>query len=170
MSSSPGLSESNHALRTFCKDVVLLMPGTFAEVDVRDLAHIHVALLEREDAPSRVIANGANLSWYDIADTVDAATGEKVRRIRARPSLVRLGGRVCDLVKHVWDFDFPMTKEGMSFATQFNGTRSRRVQDELGIDYRDPVETFADALAWMHRAGHIDARFVGRLVGREESA
>ena len=165
----PGLSESNHALRTFCRDVVLIMPGIFAEVDVRDVARIHVALIERDGAPSRVIANAANLSWADVADTVDAATGAKVRRVRARPGLVRLGGRLCDVVKHVWDFDFPMTKEGMSFATQFQGTRSRRVQDELGIDYRDPVATFADALAWMHRAGHLDARFAGRLAGREES-
>ena len=166
----PNLSEANHALRTFARDVVLLMPGTFAIVDVRDLARIHVALLEQEGAPSRVVANGANLSWTDIADTVDAATGARVRRVRALPSLVRLGGRLCDLVKRVWDFDFPMTKEGMVFATQFNGTRSRRVQDELGIEYRPPVETFGDALAWMHRAGHIDARFVGRLASEEDGA
>lgn len=166
----PGLSESNHALRTFARDVVLLTSGIFAEVDVRDVARIHVALVEKDDVPSRVIANGANLSWLGIADAVDAATGVQVRRVRAAGPLVRFGGRVGDVIKHVWDFDFPLTKEGMAFATQFQGTDSPRAEERLGICYREPVETFGDSLAWMHRAGHIDARFVGRLAGGEGRA
>lgn len=160
----PGLSEANHALRTFAGTTVLLTSGIFAEVDVRDLAQLHVKLAEREGGPSRWIANGGNLNWTEIADTVDAATGAKVRRIRAGGGLLRASGHIGDAIKRVWDFDFPLTAEGMVYATQFPGVDGSRATRELGLSYRAPLETFGDALRWMHSAGHIPARYVGRLA------
>lgn len=166
----PGLSESNHALRAFCRDVTPLTSGVFASVDVRDLAAVHVKLVERDDGPGRFIANARNLSWFDVAETVDAATGAKVRRWRISGALFRVGGRISDVIKkYVWDFDFPMTTEGMIFATQFRGADGERTARELGVRYREPVETFRDALRWMHRAGHVEAGPVGRLAEAADS-
>jgi hypothetical protein len=67
-------------------------------------------------------------------------------------------------MKRVVDFDFPITSETMSFATLWHGADSSATLEELGLGFRDPRETFADALRWLHRAGHVDARFVGRLA------
>jgi len=161
----PGLSEANHALRTFARDVVLLTSGIFSVIDVRDLAAMHVRLLEQEPGPGRYVANGGDLSWLEIAESLDAVTGAQVRRVKIGGAPLRVGGRVADVVRRVWDFDFPLTTEGMVYATQFPGADGGRAPEALGFQYRPTSETFADALRWMHRAGHIDAKFVGRLAG-----
>jgi nucleoside-diphosphate-sugar epimerase len=161
----PGLSEANHALRTFARDMVLLTSGCFSVIDVRDLAAMHVKLIEREPGPGRFVASAANLTWEEIGDGVDRATGVRVRRVKMGGGLLRRAGRVADVVKRVWDFDFPVTGEGMIYATQFPGADGGRAADALGLVYRDPVETFTDALRWMHAAGHIPAKHVGRLAG-----
>ncbi len=159
----PGLSGANYALRTFARDVVLLTTGCFSLVDVRDLAAMHVKLIEKEPGPGCYVASAADLTWTQIADGIDAATGSRVRRVKIGGGALRIGGRIADVIKRVWDFDFPITTEGMVFATQFPGADGSRAAAALGLRYRDPVETFADALRWMHRAGHIPAKHVGRL-------
>lgn len=165
----PGLSEANHAVRTFVRDVVLLTSGGFQAVDVRDVAEILRRLVLGGEGPARYVAGGHSLSWLEIADAIDAVTGVRVRRVRAPGALIRFGGRVADVVKRVWDFDFPMTAEGMIYATQWKGADSSKTVEELGVRFRPPGETFADAIAWMHRAGYVDARFAGRLAERARS-
>lgn len=160
----PGLSEANYALRTFARDVVLLTTGCFSVVDVRDLAAMHVKLIEKEPGPGRYVANGRDLTWLEIAEAIDAVTGTQVRRFKIGGRPLRFGGRIADVIKHVWDFEFPMTTEGMVYATQFPGADGSRAAEALALKYRDPAETFADALRWMHRAGYIDAKLVGRLA------
>ena len=162
----PGLSESMHALRTFCRDVVLLTSSGFQPVDVRDLAQVIARLVERP-GPGRWVASSRFLAWRDVADAIDSVTGGRVRRIPVPGTLVRLGGYVCDAVKHVWDFDFPMTVEGMKFATQWAGADGSHTEAALGVRFRDPAGTIAEALRWMHRAGHIGPQHVGRLAEEE---
>ena len=160
----PGLSEANHALRVFVRDVVLLTSGGFQAVDVRDVAEIIHHLALQGEGAARYMAGGHNLNWLEIADCIDAITGTRVRRVRMPGSLLRASGYVGDALKRVWDFDFPLTAEGMIYATQWQGADSSKTVEELGIRFRPPRETFAEAIAWMHRAGHVDARFAGRLA------
>lgn len=163
----PGLSESNHALRTLVRTLVLLTSSGFTPVDVRDVAQLTVRLLERP-GPGRWVAAAPTLSWAEVADTLDAVTGTRVRRLRLPGGLVRIAGVFGDLVKMVWDFDFPMTAEGMRFATQWSGADATRTERELGFRFRDPAESFADALRWMYAAGHVAAGPVGRLAREGE--
>jgi hypothetical protein len=52
----------------------------------------------------------------------------------------------------------------MSVATQWAEADSSKTLELLGLGFRDPLETLADTIHWMHRAGHVEARFVGRLA------
>jgi nucleoside-diphosphate-sugar epimerase len=160
----PGLSESNHALRTLARDVVLYTSGGFQMVDVRDLAAIHVKLAERPGASGRSIAVAPYLTWREFAEVLESVTGARGLRLVVPGALVRLGGRIGDAIKRVWDFDFPMTKEGMVFATRFKGADGSMTAQELGVRYRPAEETLADTLRWMHGAGLIPDRAVGRLA------
>lgn len=160
----PGLSESNHALRTFVKDCVLLTSGGFPAVDVRDVADVHARLVERDDSPSRFLLGGHFLDWHEVADLCDAVTGCRVRRIPIPGSLVRALGSLGDLVKRVIDFDFPLTREAMEFATLLTPIDSARTVRELGVEFRPARDTCADALRWMAAAGLVNHRCVGRLA------
>jgi nucleoside-diphosphate-sugar epimerase len=160
----PGLSETNHGLRTMVRDLFMFTSGGFQAVDVRDLAAIHRGLLERDKGPGRYITGGHFMTWRELGSLLESITERSLRRITLPGALLRAGGHVGDVIKRLVDFDFPITSESMRFATLWQGADSSATLDELGLAFRDPRETFSDALRWMHRAGHVDSRFVGRLA------
>ena len=123
-----------------------------------------MALLERDKGPGRYIAAGHFMPWRELGSLLESVAERSLRKITVPGALLRMGGHVGDVIKRLVDFDIPMTSETMGFATLWRGAESRATLDALGLDFRDPRETFADALRWLHRAGHVDARFVGRLA------
>jgi hypothetical protein len=68
------------------------------------------------------------------------------------------------VVKRVRDFNFPLTRDSMEFATQWPGADASRTTHELGLAFRPIAETYRDTLRWLHRAGHLSAAHVGRLA------
>ena len=79
---------------------------------------------------------------------------------------MRAAGRIGDVLDHVWHFDlpFPLTSEATSVGTQWAEVDSSKTLEALGLGFRDPLETLADTIRWMQRAGHVDARCAGRLA------
>jgi nucleoside-diphosphate-sugar epimerase len=160
----PGLSDANHAVYTFFRDTGVVTSNGFQVVDVRDVAALHVKLLELAPGPKRYAAAGPMLRWAEVYDLLDRITGARVRRLRVPGAVMRVAGTVGDLVKRVHDFNFPLTRDSMEFATRWTGADASRTTRELGLAFRDPEESYRDTLRWMHRAGHLDARHVGRLA------
>ena len=95
---------------------------------------------------------------------MDELTGRRVIRVRVGGPLLRLLGRIGDLVKHVYPFDFPLSSEAMDFATQWPGVVRSPAIDALGIRFRDGRETYVDTIRWLFRAGHLTAREAGKLA------
>ncbi len=78
-----------------------------------------------------------------------------MRRIPAPAPLLRALGLICDQIKRVIPFKLPMTHEAMTYVTGWVPIDSRRVQRELGVEFRDVAETISDAVRWLEEAGHI---------------
>jgi nucleoside-diphosphate-sugar epimerase len=160
----PGLSDANHAIYTFFRDVGVVTSSGFQVVDVRDVARLHAKLLELPPGPHRYAAAGAMLPWAEVYALIDGLTGGRLRRLRVPGAAMRAAGALGDLVKRLWDFNFPLTRDSMEFATHWPGADASRTTRELGIAFRPAEESFRDTLRWMHRAGHLSARQVGRLA------
>lgn len=160
----PGLSEMNHTLMIFLRDFVALTSSGLSVVDVRDLARIHAALVLGRAPAGCYLAGGPFLSWREVADLLDRVTGRRVRRLPLPGALLRVAGRGGDLVKRFVPFDFPLTHEAMVFATCWPGADSARTLETLGLGFRDPAESFADAVRWLASAGHLPAARAGRLA------
>ncbi len=163
----PELSGANHAVYSFFRDTGVVTSGGFQVVDVRDVAALHAKLLELPAGPGpprRYPAAGPLLPWAEVYETLDAITGGRVRRIRVPGAVMRAAGTLGDLVKRVHEFNFPLTRDSMEFATRWPGADASRTTRELGIAFRPPEESYRDTLRWMHRAGHLTARQVGRLA------
>jgi len=163
----PGMSDANHAVYSFFRELGVDTSGFFQVVDVRDVAALHVRLLELPAGPHRYAAAGAALRWREVYDLIDRLTGERLRRVRVPGTLMRAAGSAGDVVKRVWDFSFPLTRDSMEYATRWPGADASRTERELGFRFRSAEESYGDALRWMHRAGHLSARQVGRLAGEE---
>ena len=160
----PGLSDANHAVYTFFVETGIDIPGTFQLVDVRDLAQVHLRQLELPEGPARHAAAGPALTWPETYALLDRITGTRVRRFPMNGRLLRGFGSVGDAVKRVYEFNFPLTRSGMEYATQWPGADGSATTKELGVPFRSAEETYADLLRWMHRAGHLTAKHVGLLA------
>jgi nucleoside-diphosphate-sugar epimerase len=160
----PGLSEGNHTVGVFLNQLMADTSSGFEVVDVRDLAALMAALVSPSAAPGRYVVAGSYLSWADAIALMDELTGRRVRRVRISGGLLRRLGRLGDLVKHVFPFDFPLSSEAMDFATQWPGVIGSPAIAGLGIRLRDPRETYRDTIRWLHRAGHLTARQAGKLA------
>ena len=160
----PELSDANHAVYTFLKESGVQTSGYFQIVDVRDLAELHLKQLELPEGAHRHIAAGPCLDWCETFDLLDEITQTRVRRPKISGRVMRAAGSVGDLVKRVYDFSFPLTRDGMEYATQWPGADGASTTAELGVEFRSARETYSDTLRWLHRAGHLDARHIGRLA------
>lgn len=159
----PALSDVNHALYSFFR-LGVDTSGFFQIVDVRDLATLHLRQLELPEGPHRHIAAGPCLSWRETYELLDDITGRRVPRVPIPGAVMRALGSVGDIVKHVYDFNYPLTRDGMEYATQWPGVSGAETTKELGVEFRDARDTYVDTLRWMYQAGHLTARQVGRLA------
>jgi len=160
----PGISEGNHTIRAFLRELMADTSSGFEVVDVRDLAALIAALVAPSAAAGRYVVSGAYRDWSDMIALMDELTGRRVRRVRIGGPLLRFLGRVGDAVKHIYPFDFPLSGEAMDFATQWPGVVRSPAIDALGIRFRDGRETYVDTIRWLFRAGHLTARQAGKLA------
>jgi len=162
----PNLTDANHAVYSFFRVTGVNTSGGFQVVDVRDVAALHRKLLELPPGPpQRHAAAGEMLRWPEVYALLDRLTGRRVRRLPVPGALLRAAGSVGDIVKHrIYDFDFPLTRDSMEFATRWPGADASHTTRELGIAFRPAEESYRDLLRWLYRAGHLRARHVGRLA------
>ncbi len=165
----PGLSEANQAVYTFLKQTGVNTSSYFQIVDVRDLAALHVKLLELPGRAHRYAAAGPLLTWPATYRVLDDVTGKWIWRFPVPGPLFRALGTVGDWIKHVYDFSFPLSRDAMEFATRWPGASGERTTKELGIHFRSAHETYADTLRWLYESGHLTARHVGKLAEQRPS-
>ena len=77
---------------------------------------------------------------------------------------MRASGVVADVVKHVWDFQFPLSHEAMRIMTQWVPVEATPSDGAPPFAFRDPRLTLGDTLRWLSAAGHLPADRLGRLA------
>jgi len=166
----PGLSEANNALHIFFRMTGINTSNGFQIVDVRDLAELHGRLLELPEGAYRYAAAGPFLDWPSTYRLLDDITGTRLWRFPCPAPLLRIAGSFGDFVKRFWDFEFPLTRDAMEYASLWPGTAPNPTSSELDIAFRPARETYSDAVRWMYEAGHLKAHHVGKLADRALSS
>jgi len=161
----PGLSDANGALYIFFKQTGITTSSGYQIVDARDLAELHLRLLELPEGSARYLAAGPFLDWGETYRVLDEVTGTRLRRFPMPGPPLRVLGTIGDWIKRVYDFEFPLTRDAMEYATQWPGCSGEGTTRDLGVEFRDARETYTDTLRWMYEAGHLNAKHVGRLAG-----
>ena len=163
----PGLSGANHAVATFLRQSMVRTAGGFEVMDVRDLARLHVALVDPRVPSGRYLVGGAMLPWDEVIALMDELTGRRVRRVWVPAPLLRKLGALGDVIKRFWGLEFPLTREGMEMATQWPGVRSSPEWSALDLSLRPVRESYADTIRWLYREGHVTRRQAGLLAEAE---
>ena len=161
---NPGLSESVRAWRGFLRATLRSSGGTWF-VDVRDLAELHVRLLERR-APGRCVAAGHSFTWDALTALLEEVSGASIRRISAPGWLLRAAGRLADGAGRLRAARFPISGEGMAIATRWRPVADSPELAALGVSWRAPRETLEDMLRWLVEAGRLPAHAAPRIAQR----
>ena len=162
---APALTEPHIGLRTYLAQFVPIMTSGNQYVDVRDLAEVHLRLVEGQAEPGRYLMGGEFVSWADLGPLLDELTGRRLLKLPVSGSLMRLTGRLYDRMERFIPLDLPLTEEGLGYATRWVKMDNSKVENALGFEFRPVEESLADTIEWMHRAGHITAKQAGVLAG-----
>ena len=160
----PGLSEANHAIKAWLGQQPVTTSSGLQILDVRDLATLHLHLLEGPSEACRYVAAGAFIPWKEMGPLLSSLTQRPVRPLHIPGPAFRLIGRIGDAIKKVWDFDYPITYEAMCFATLWPGADASGTERDLGMKFRPKEETLRDTIHWLWKAGHLPAKIAGRLA------
>lgn len=160
----PGLTEPNVAMQTYLAQFVPRMSSGNQYVDVRDVAQVHLQLLQEQPEPGRYLLGGHYVPWNDLGGILRDLTGRKLRVLPLNGRAMRLAGRVLDRLTPRLQLDIPITEEGMIYATNWVVMDNSKVQRELDFEFRPLAESMADCIRWLYRAGHITAEQAGRLA------
>lgn len=159
----PGLSEANRGVLAFFRDAPVVTDTGLQMVDVRDIADAHARLLVAPTGPGRHLLGGHFVPWGRLVDLLEEVTGRKLRRWPIPGGVMRASGVLADVVKHVWDFQFPLSHEAMRIMTQWVPVDGREHDSGFDFVFRDPRDTLADTLRWFAAAGHLRADRLGKL-------
>jgi dihydroflavonol-4-reductase len=116
-------------------------------IDARDLAALHVALLEPGRGPRRYMVGGHRVPVTDLARMMGEVADARMVAIPVPDAALRVAGTVLDLVGPYLPFNNPFTAAGMQYYTQMPKSDDSPSERELGITYRDPRVTLADTVA-----------------------
>jgi nucleoside-diphosphate-sugar epimerase len=127
--------------------------GAWLVVDVRDLAALHAALLERGRGPRRYTAGGHRLRAQQLATLLGEVAAMRMAAVPVPGTVLRAAGALLDRAGRFVPFHTPFTAAGMQYYTQMPASDDSPSERELGITYRDPRITLSDTVAGLrHKA------------------
>ncbi len=134
------------------------VPGRSAAwivVDVRDLADLHVALLEPGKGPRRYMAGGRRIPVDELASLIGAAADRSLAVIPVPDTALRGVGALFDTIGSYLPFETPINSAAMQYYTQMPESDDTPSVHDLGVTQRDPAETIADTVDGLRRVGRI---------------
>jgi nucleoside-diphosphate-sugar epimerase len=162
----PGMTEPHIGLQTYLSVFIPLMPGGNQFVDVRDVADVHLRLLESDMAPGRFTLGGHFRSWPELALNLERLTGRKLIKVPATGTFMRGLGTAVDLLKRVKQVDVPMGHEAMVYATRWVPMDNSQVEKQLDFRFRPLDDSLQDTIGWLLEAGHVTEEQAG--AGRND--
>jgi nucleoside-diphosphate-sugar epimerase len=143
---------------------LVVRDAAMSAVDVRDVAAIHAATMQRGRGPRRYMCSGHWLTMPQLADVLHSVTGRRFPVLRVPGAFVRTMGRAMDAVTRVAPIESVFTEAGMTIHTRWPPSDDHLIADELGITLRPVEETLADTIRTLHAAGRLSARQAGRIA------
>lgn len=146
---APGIMPTRHAAMSF--------------IDVRDLAALVVSLLEPGQGARRFLATGTNCTMTELATICSRLTGRTFRVPPVPAAMLRGSGIVMDRIRKAIPFYSPLTEEGMTTITRWDGADDTDLTS-LGITLRPIDETMTDTMRALRDNGHLKDKHIGLLA------
>jgi len=130
----------------------------FNWVDVRDVAEIHAAAVDRGEPGQRYIVGGTNLSPIEVGQIIMRLTGITPKHYRGGRKLTFLFGYLYEVIARVTGSQ-PLTTRSLALDTinRFWFFDCTKAKDTFGLVPRGAEETVRDCIRWLLHIGLIKA-------------
>jgi dihydroflavonol-4-reductase len=156
--------ESATAFPLFLRLRVVTDVGHWVCSDVRDVAAVHAAAMTPGLGPRRYTCGGHFLTTGEAITLLEQVTGHTYHRVPVpERAIVALGG-LSEFASRVAHQPTPFTHDGMVYLTHAVPFDDRRTVEELGIGFRDPLETIRATVRGLLETGAITAEQAGRAA------
>jgi dihydroflavonol-4-reductase len=141
-----------------------LPPGAFPMTDVRDLAKLHAAVLERGRGARRYMATGQHVTLREVVATVVRLTGRKLPTVPVPLWTVLTPMRLLDALQTILPVRLPLNFQGTYIVGLQHRVDDSATRQDFGLAPRSLDETIGDQLRWMVARGRLSPKMTGQLV------
>lgn len=158
----PKLSESNASIKALLTTIPITSSG-IQFIDARDLAQLHVKLLQADSGADRIIAGGHFYPWKEFHQLMENVTARSIPHMKIPGFALRIIGHLMDIIKRIYPINTPIGSESMQVCTQFPRADSSKAEKSFSLAFRPAEETLSDTIQWMSESGFIKSRYAGKL-------
>jgi dihydroflavonol-4-reductase len=145
------LSSTRDVLSFLARDIALTPPGGLNFVDVRDVAEVLPAAMERGRAGERYLLGGHNMSFADFFGRLERLTKIAGPRLRGSGKWTVLAAQAQAALYRKLGRTPPVEPEAVDMARHYWYFSSTRAQQELGFSVREAAETLHDTVKYLRR-------------------
>ena len=161
----PHLGESCHMMGNMLRGFWSFIPnGIISITDVRDLAKLHLAVIQSGKGPRRYIAPATNVTLVEAMTVVSSITGRKLSTLSVPGWVLLWPMQFLDWLQHITPFRLPFNYQAIycvSLQPRLDDSGTRK---EIGVIPRAIEDTFTDTIKWMVQAGHLPRNLAGTLA------
>jgi dihydroflavonol-4-reductase len=147
-----------------------LPPGAFPMTDVRDLAKLHAAVLERGRGPRRYMATARNVTLREVLDSVARLTGRRLPVVAVPLRGVLMPARLLDALQTILPVRLPFNFQAIYIVGLQHRVDDSATRRDFGLAARPLDETVGDQLRWMVGSGRLSPKAAGRLAADAAAA
>jgi nucleoside-diphosphate-sugar epimerase len=162
----PAMSEGNQGLKIFFDAGLIRTSSGMQLIDVRELARVHVRLLEGGYTGPWVVG-GHYLEWRALNALVQRVVGKPMTEYTLPGWSLRLAGRAVDAYARWRPVDVPFTSEAMAYATRWIYVDDSKLRQALNISYRPLQQTLGDTILWLGESGHIERHWIEQMTAQD---
>jgi nucleoside-diphosphate-sugar epimerase len=161
----PYCGESCEILRNALRGFYTLgVSGGWPISDVRDVATLHAAILDKVREPGRHMAPSHFVTMWGLLQLLARMTGRRLVSVPLPGALMLLPARAVDVGQRILPFRLPINYQQIYLVAQANRMDASDTRREFGLVPRTLDQTVEDQLAWMVRSRRIAARLAGRAA------
>jgi nucleoside-diphosphate-sugar epimerase len=122
------------------KGIRIYPPGSVGIVDVRDVANVMIALMERKDiSGERFILNSENITHKDLMQRIAKLLDKKAPSIAANKTMLSIGWRIAKAVALIKGKKPALTRDSTRAAQEKLAYSNQKIRDILHYQFR-PVD------------------------------
>jgi dihydroflavonol-4-reductase len=142
----------------------VIPPGGMHIADVRDVADVLAAVIESGLGPRRYLVTGHFMTMPDIVGTLADLSGRRLRFVTFPAWFLAGFGWAADSAQRRLRTRLPWSGESIWILNCDARCDDSKTRDELQLEPRPLVETFADTVRWLAESGHLTRREAGSLA------